>query len=59
MSSHKTPVWEKKRPKGLPAPKALTAGQKAGAKRAAKAAGRAYPNLVDNLRAAKGKGGSK
>jgi len=59
MSSHKKPVWEKKRPKGLGEPKALTDGQKAGAKRSAKAAGRAYPNLVDNLRAAKGKGGSK
>ena len=55
MSSHKTPVWDKKRPANLGKPKALTPGQKAGAKRAAKAAGRPYPNLVDNMRAAKGK----
>jgi len=55
MSSHKTPVWDKKRPAGLGKPQKLTVGQKSSAKRAAKAAGRPYPNLVDNMRAAKGK----
>lgn len=49
----KKPIWDKKRPKGLGKPKALTASQKASAKAAAKAAGRPYPNLVDNMRAAK------
>jgi hypothetical protein len=46
-------VWEKPRPKGLGKPKKLTTAQKASAKAAAKKAGRAYPNLVDNMRAAK------
>ena len=44
--------WDKDRPKGLPAPKKLTDSQKSSAKRAAKAAGRPYPNLVDNMRMA-------
>ena len=48
-------VWDKSRPKDLGAPKKLTAAKKAKAKAAAKAAGRPYPNLVDNMRAAKGK----
>lgn len=48
--------WDKPRPKGLPAPKKLSPAAKVGAKRAAEAAGRPYPNLVDNMRAAaKGK----
>ena len=48
-------VWEKPRPKGLGKPKALTPAKKAKAKAAAKAAGRPYPNMVDNLRAARSK----
>lgn len=52
MKAKKAP-WEKPRPKGLGKPKALTAGQKASAKASAKAAGRPYPNLVDNMRAAR------
>lgn len=48
-----TPVWNKKRPKSLGKPKALTPAKKASAKAAAKKAGRPYPNLVDNMRAAK------
>ena len=44
--------WDKARPKDLPAPKKLTASQKSSAKTAAKAAGRPYPNLVDNMRMA-------
>lgn len=51
----KKPIWERERPKGLGKPKALTPEQKAKAKEAAKKAGRPYPNLVDNMRAAKGK----
>jgi hypothetical protein len=47
------PVWNKPRPKGLGKPKALTPTKKAKAKTAAKKAGRPYPNLVDNMRAAK------
>ncbi len=49
-----TPVWDKKRPKSLGKPKALTPAKNAAAKRAAKKAGRPYPNHVDNMRAAKG-----
>ena len=49
-----TPVWDKKRPKSLGKSKALTPAKKSAAKAAAKKAGRPYPNLVDNMRAAKG-----
>lgn len=48
-------VWDKPRPKGLSEPKALSSDKKAKAKAAAKAAGRPYPNLVDNMRAARNK----
>ena len=48
-------VWDKPRPKGLGKPKPLSKSQKAKAKAAAKAGGRPYPNLVDNLRAARSK----
>ena len=48
-------VWEKPRPKGLGKPKAMTPAKKAKAKAAAKAAGRPYPNMVDNIRAARSK----
>lgn len=47
------PVWEKPRPKGLGAPKKMEPAKKAAAKKMAKAAGRPYPNLIDNMRAAK------
>ena len=53
------PVWEKPRPKGLGKSKPLSPAKKASAKAAAKAAGRPYPNLVDNMRAAKGAKGAK
>ena len=46
-------VWDKPRPKEMTKPKKLKPAQKAKAKAAAKAAGRPYPNLVDNMRAAK------
>lgn len=48
-------VWEKPRPKDLGKPKALSTPKKAKAKAMAKAAGRPYPNLVDNIRAARSK----
>jgi hypothetical protein len=47
------PVWEKPRPKSAGKPEKLSSAQKASAKAAAKKAGRPYPNLVDNMRAAK------
>lgn len=50
MPSEK-PVWGKARPKSLGESKALSPKAKAGAKAAAKAAGRPYPNMVDNIRA--------
>jgi hypothetical protein len=51
----KTPFWDKPRPEG-DKPKSLTVKRKATAKRRAKAAGRPYPNLVDNAFAARKKG---
>ena len=45
-------VWSKPRPSSLGAPKKLSSAKKAKAKAAAKAAGRPYPNLIDNMRAA-------
>jgi hypothetical protein len=46
-------VWDKPRPKELGKSKKLSPAKKASAKAAAKAAGRPYPNLVDNMRAAR------
>lgn len=51
----KKPVWDKARPKTLGPSKPLSPAKKAAAKRMAKAAGRPYPNLVDNMRAARKK----
>ena len=48
-------VWDKARPKDLGAPKKLSPAKKASAKAMAKAAGRPYPNLIDNMRAARKK----
>ena len=48
-------VWDKSRPKGLGKSKKLTPAKKSAAKAAAKKAGRPYPNLVDNMRAARKK----
>lgn len=47
------PVWEKKRPKSLGKPEKLSPKAKSSAKAMAKKAGRPYPNLVDNMRAAR------
>lgn len=49
MPPKSKPIWEKSRPKDLGKPKALSSS----AKRAAESAGRPYPNLVDNMRAAR------
>lgn len=49
------PIWSKSRPSDLGKPEKLSSDKKASAKAAAKAAGRPYPNLVDNMRAARGK----
>lgn len=46
------PVWDKARPKSLGESKALSPSAKSSAKAAAAKAGRPYPNLVDNMRAA-------
>jgi hypothetical protein len=54
MPSNK-PIWDKKRPKALGESKTLTPAAKSSAKAAAKSAGRPYPNLVDNMRAARKK----
>src|SRR5688572_14278904 len=51
-SARRKAPWKKTAPKGSRHTK-LSPSQKAKAKRAAKRAGRPYPNLVDNMRAAK------
>lgn len=48
----KKPIWDKARPKSEGKPQPLTKKQKASAVASAKKAGRPYPNLVDNMRAA-------
>jgi len=48
-------VWSKPRPAGLGKPKKMSPAKKSSAKAMAKAAGRPYPNLVDNMRAARKK----
>jgi hypothetical protein len=49
-------IWDKPRPAKLGKPKPLSQKKKTAAKAMAKKAGRVYPNLVDNLRAAQKKG---
>jgi hypothetical protein len=51
----KKQVWDTPNPKKKSTP--LTESQKKSAKASAAAAGRPYPNLVDNMRAAKNKKG--
>lgn len=46
-------VWDKPRPKELGKPKKMSSAKKAMAKASAKAAGRPYPNLIDNMKASK------
>lgn len=46
-------VWDKPRPKSLGKPKKMSSAKKAMAKASAKAAGRPYPNLIDNMKASK------
>jgi hypothetical protein len=48
-------VWDKPRPSGLGKPKKLSSKKKSSAKAMAKAAGRPYPNLIDNMQAARKK----
>jgi len=50
----KKKFWDKKNPKRTSTK--LTSAQKAAAKKRAKAAGRPYPNLVDNAAVLKKKG---
>jgi len=47
-------VWDKPRPKNLGKPKELSSQEKRNAMRRASKAGRPYPNLVDNMAAARG-----
>ena len=49
----KKPIWDKKRPSDLGKPKKLPPAKKSAAKAAAKKAGRPYPNLIDNMQAAR------
>jgi hypothetical protein len=52
MPKRKVAFWQKSAPKGTVSTK-LTPAQKDKAKAKAKAAGRPYPNLVDNAAAAR------
>ncbi|QNP41761.1 hypothetical protein [Lysobacter solisilvae (ex Woo and Kim 2020)] len=53
MTKRKPPPWRQPNPrKGKPA-RPLSESQKAAARQRAEAAGRRYPNLVDNLWAAR------
>lgn len=54
MDGKKKQVWDKDRPKSLGKSEPLTSKQLRSAMRAAKKAGRPYPNLIDNMRAARG-----
>jgi len=54
MTTKVKPPWKKAAPPKSKH-KMLSGSQKASAKRSAKKAGRRYPNLVDNMRAAKKK----
>jgi hypothetical protein len=47
-------VWDKARPKDLGKPQKLSDSEKRSAMRRAQKAGRPYPNLIDNMIAAKG-----
>ena len=51
MKRKRTPIWERDNPR--PKHRKLTPARKAKAKRMAKKAGRRYPNMVDNARAAR------
>jgi hypothetical protein len=48
-------VWDKPRPKDLGKPKELSDVDKRNAMRRAAKAGRPYPNLIDNMAAARDK----
>jgi hypothetical protein len=48
-------IWDKPRPKKLGKPDPLSKKEKKSAKAMAASAGRPYPNLVDNIRAARKK----
>jgi len=52
-TTNPAPIWKRKRPESLGEPVPLTPKQKAAAKAMAKAAGRKYPNLVDNIAASR------
>jgi hypothetical protein len=54
MSMNKK-IWERARPKNLGEPKKLSSGEKKSAQASARRSGRPYPNLIDNMNAAKKK----
>jgi hypothetical protein len=53
MTTKKAPPWKKPNPKRGKPTQHLTVAQKTAAKKRADVAGRRYPNLVDNMWAAK------
>jgi hypothetical protein len=59
MATKRAAPWKRPRPKNLKTPNKLTTAEKAAAKKRADAAGRRYPNLVDNMWAARKKTATK
>ena len=53
MATDKPPPWKRPRPGGKPGARKLSPQQVAAARQRAEQAGRRYPNLVDNMWAAK------
>jgi hypothetical protein len=53
MPTHRTPPWEKPKPKPKSKATKLSAANLKWAKARAEAAGRRYPNLVDNMAASR------
>lgn len=54
MEKPKKEVWDQERPKELGKPNKLSDAEKRNAMRRAQKAGRPYPNLIDNMAAARG-----
>ena len=53
MKPPRKPPWKQPKPPGAKRPAVLTARQREAARQRADAAGRRYPNLVDNMWAAR------
>lgn len=59
MATQPAAPWKRSRPKNLKAPTKLTSAEKSAAKKRAAEKGRRYPNLIDNMWAARKKTAAK